>query len=84
MSTTDAFAEIIKSAVADGVRQALNIHDATNRRLLSVEQSAEYLNLSKREIWDMIAQHELPVVARGRRKMVDIQDLDGWIQRNKS
>jgi excisionase family DNA binding protein len=84
VSTTDAFAEIIKSAVADGVRQALNIHDATNRRLLSVEQSAEYLNLSKREIWDMIAQHELPVVARGRRKMVDIQDLDGWIQRNTS
>jgi excisionase family DNA binding protein len=81
---TDAFAEIVKTAVADGVREALNVQAATNRRLLTVEQAAEYLALSKRVIWEMIASHEFPVVAHGRRKMVDIQDLDVWIARNKT
>jgi len=83
VSATDTFAEIIRVAAAAGVREALNVQDATNRRLLTVEQAAEYLALSKREIWNMIAGHELPVVAHGRRKMIDIQDLNSWIDRNK-
>lgn len=83
VNVTDAIAEVIKTAVADGVREALNIHPATNRRLLSVEESAEYLNLGKRKIWEMIAGGELAVVACGRRKMVDLRDLDAWIAINK-
>jgi excisionase family DNA binding protein len=83
VTPTDSFAAIIRTAVADGVREALNVHEATNRRLLTIEEAAEYLALSKREIWTMISAREFPVVARGRRKMVDIQDLEEWIQRNK-
>jgi excisionase family DNA binding protein len=82
-NVTDAIAEVIRTAVAAGVREAMQVHDPTNRRLLTVEQTAEYLALSKRVIWEMLAAHELPVVARGRRKMVDIRDLDAWIETNK-
>lgn len=84
MSTTDAIAEIIRAAVAEGVREALNVQAATNRRLLSIEQAAEYLNLSERQIQAMVAAKELPVVAGGRRRMIDIQDLEVWIARNKT
>ena len=38
-------------------------------------------SLSEREIYNMIAEanHQLRVVTRGRRKRLDIRDLDEWI-----
>jgi excisionase family DNA binding protein len=84
MSTaTDVFQEVIEKAVEAGVRKALNITEATNRRLLSIEEGAVYLSLSKREVYNMIAIGELPTVTHGRRKMLDIRDVDQWIERRK-
>jgi len=82
-SMTDAFERLIEQAVETGVRKGLNISETTNRRLLSVEEGAVYLSLSKRELYNMIANHEMAVVTHGRRKMLDIRDLDAWIEHNK-
>lgn len=79
----DAFQQLIEQAVEAGVRKALNINDATSRRLLSIEEGASYLSLSKREIYNMIAARELPAVTHGRRKMLDIRDLEVWVTQNK-
>lgn len=84
MTLFDQFAELLKTIIGESVREALNIQPATNRRLLTIEQAAEYLALSERQIWTMISASELPVVSGGRRKMIDIQDLDQWIRRNKT
>jgi excisionase family DNA binding protein len=78
--TTDALQQAIEQAVEAAIRKALNINDATNRRLLSVEEGAVYLALSKREVYNMIATGELPAVTHGRRRMLDIRDLDVWIE----
>jgi excisionase family DNA binding protein len=83
VSVTDAFQEVIERAVEAGIRKALNITDATNRRLLSIEEGAVYLSLSKREIYNMISTRDLPAVTHGRRKMLDIRDLDTWIESAK-
>ena len=83
VSTTDAIQHVIEQAVEVGVRKALNVNEATNRRLFSVDEAAVYLSLSTREIYNMIANKALPVVAHGRRKMLDIRDLDQWIERKK-
>jgi excisionase family DNA binding protein len=82
-STTDAFQRVIEQAVEAGVRKALNVSEATNRRLFSAEEAAVYLSLSKREVYNMIANRQLAAVTHGRRKMLDIRDLDDWIERNK-
>ena len=79
----DAFGEVIARAVEAGVRKALNIQDATNRRLFTVKEAAVYLALSTREIYNMIAAGELVAVKHGRRTMADKRDLDMWIERNK-
>jgi excisionase family DNA binding protein len=84
MSSSDAFQQIIEQAVEAAVRRALNISEATNRRLLSIGETAVYLSLSKHEVYNMIATHELPTVTHGRRKMLDILDLNAWIERNKN
>jgi hypothetical protein len=31
----------------------------------------------------MLSTREFPVVNRGRKKMIDIHDLNAWIERNK-
>jgi len=81
---TDAFQQVIEQAVEAAVRRALSINDATNRRLFTIEECAAYLSLSEREIHYMIARRQLPAVSHGRRKMLDIRDLDEWIVRNKA
>ena len=83
MSATDAIADVIRAAVADGVREALNISEMTNRRLLSIEDAAVYTNSSKREVQNMISRGELPAVHHGRRTKIDIRDLDRWIETAK-
>jgi excisionase family DNA binding protein len=82
-TSTDAFQQVIENAVETAVRKALNISEATNRRLLSIGETAVYLSLSKREVYNMVAIRELPAVTHGRRKMLDIRDVDAWIERNK-
>jgi excisionase family DNA binding protein len=82
-TATDAFQQVIEQAVESAVRKALNIHSATNRRLLSIEEVAAYLSLSKREVYNMVATAQLPAVTHGRRKMIDIRDLDAWIDESK-
>jgi excisionase family DNA binding protein len=81
---TDALGAAIKSAVMEGVREVMNVDDATRRRLLSAEEAATYLNLSRREIYNMIAGKALKVVKRGKRTLLDIRDLEDWIDLNKS
>jgi excisionase family DNA binding protein len=53
------------------------------RRLLSREEVAECLGISTWKVDDMIEKGELPHVSIGRRKLVDIQDLDEWIEKHK-
>lgn len=79
----DAFSQVIEQAVAAGVRKALGTNDGTNKRLLSIEQAATYLCLSERELYNMIANKELVAVKHGRRTMLDVRDLDQWIESNK-
>jgi excisionase family DNA binding protein len=83
MTATDAFQEVIERAVEAGVRKALNISEVTNRRLLSIEDGATYLALSKREVYNMISGGKLPAVKHGKRTMLDMKDLDEWIERAK-
>jgi excisionase family DNA binding protein len=82
-TATDAFQQVIEQAVETAVRKALNLSEVTNRRLFTVEEGAVYLSLSKREMYNMISNGGLTVVVHGRRKMLDIQDLNAWIEKNK-
>ena len=52
--------------------------------LLTVRQAAIYLGRSEQAVQHLIFQKELPVVRIGRRVHLDRQDLDSWIERNKT
>jgi excisionase family DNA binding protein len=79
----DAFGEAVALAIESGLRKALNISEVTNRRVLSAEEAATYIGLSRREVYNMIATKQLRTIKHGKRTMLDIRDLDEWIEINK-
>ena len=80
----DALSQIIKAACEEALRATLHIADLSPRRLLSVEETAIYLGLSEREIYNILAAKQLAGVRHGKRIMVDIRDLERWVERHKA
>jgi excisionase family DNA binding protein len=79
----DPLSQMIEAACEAAIRRALNISDVSPRRLLTVEEVAIYLTLSEREIYNMVSNGELVGVRHGKRRMIDIRDLDAWIASHK-
>jgi excisionase family DNA binding protein len=55
-------------------------------RLLDVDDSARYLGMSDKAVRELITQGDLPYIQKivGRSPyLVDIRDLDRWIERSK-
>jgi excisionase family DNA binding protein len=50
--------------------------------LLSVEQAAHYLGLSKFTIYTWVSQGRIPYIKLGRRTLFSKEDLDGIIAAN--
>lgn len=56
----------------------------TPNRLVSLLDAATYLGISYWTVRDLINRREIPAVRIGRRVMLDVDDLDGFIEANKS
>lgn len=52
-------------------------------RLLTAKQSAAYLAISERKLWEMSKSNIIPVVRLGRAVRYDRRDLDAFIQQAK-
>jgi excisionase family DNA binding protein len=78
------FVEAIAARVVEKMRSEIETEGRSTRRLRTVEQSAEYLALSMKSIHEMLTNHKLAGVKFGRKTMLDIRDLDQWIERNKA
>ncbi len=68
----------------EGLQEAFNDSKASfPRRLISIQEASEYLAVSPWTVRRMIWNGELPHVRRGRRILLDLRDLDAWINREK-
>jgi hypothetical protein len=67
-TATDIFSRVIEQAAESRLKKALNIGEATNRRLLYVEEAAPHLSLTERELYNMISNHQLCSVKHGRER----------------
>jgi len=90
MKTTSAdafsgFIEALVERVAERLSRDFTARSGNLRpaRLLTLKESAAYLSLSLSTIKSMLVSSELRVVSRGGRRMIDVQDLDPWIERHK-
>ena len=87
-ASADAFNGLIE-ALAEKVAARLLRDSAAQggnprpTRLVTLKEAAAYLSLSLSTIKNMLVSSELRVVSRGGRRMIDVQDLDLWIERHK-
>jgi excisionase family DNA binding protein len=84
MTHTDPLSQMMEAACEAAIKRTMRISDVSPRRLLTARESAQYLSLSEREVYNMISDHKLTGVRYGRRLMIDIQDLEGWILSHKA
>lgn len=82
-SRTNPLSEMIETACEAAIKRAMGIDPVLKRRLLSTKEAAEYLTLCEREIYNMIATRQLASVRHGKRRMIDIHDLNEWITNRK-
>lgn len=53
------------------------------RRLCSVAEAARYLAVSTWTVREMVWRGDLPHLRQGRRILLDLRDLDDWVDRAK-
>jgi excisionase family DNA binding protein len=60
-----------------------NQENRLRKRLYTIAEAAEYLGRSSWAVRSMIWAGKLPAVRDGKRILVDVYDLDRWIDANK-
>ena len=55
--------------------------DILARRLINIQEVAEYTGLSVHTLYTMVSQRRIPFVKMGRLTKFDLQELDRWIIR---
>ena len=73
-------------ALAERIVAKLAKHNAgsAGARLLTVEAAAEYIGRTRPGMDHLIAAGKIPTVRADRRVMIDVRDLDTWIENNKT
>lgn len=72
------------------IRRLVSIEEASKHlvvsgaRLYSLHEAATYLGISYWTVRELINRHAMPAVRIGRRVMVDVADLNRFIEANKS
>ncbi len=52
------------------------------RRLLNIQEVAEYTGLSVHTLYTMVSQRRIPYVKVGRLTKFDLNTIDAWIEKN--
>jgi excisionase family DNA binding protein len=73
----------VDEAIARVVRMELQRLNLRQRRVLEIEEAAEYLGCSIGTIHNLVADGKLNPVRYDRRMRFDIEDLDRLIERSK-
>ena len=75
----DGLAERLAARILEHMGEA----QCASKRLLTMEQAAEYLGRSKESLQHLVSSGKLPTVRSDRRVFLDVRDLDEWIEANK-
>lgn len=57
-----------------------------NKRLITLQEAAQYLGFSYWSVRKFVLRGEMPFIRsrdRGRKYLLDMSDIDKWIDRNK-
>ena len=55
-----------------------------NKRLYSIPEAGQYLGRTVWSIREMIYAGKIPYIRDGRRMLLDIKDMDSWIEESRT
>lgn len=64
-------------------RQVFTVERMTTKRLLTMKAAATYLSVSYWTIRELALSGAFPIIRSGRKILIDVEDLDRWIERQK-
>lgn len=65
-------------------QRIINPSCAVQKRLYNIKESAVYLGRSVWAVREMLWAGKMPYVKDGKRILLDIQDMNNWIDRSKT
>jgi len=74
----------INSIKGQEVKKEQGIHNPLPKRLYSLPEAAHYLGRTLWSMRELIWKGSLPIVREGKRIFVDVNDLNIYIEKNKS
>jgi len=60
------------------------VSQAINKRLYSIKEASLYLGRSVWAVREMLWAGKIPYIKDGRRILLDIHDMESWIEKNKT
>lgn len=60
------------------------VSQGLNKRLYSIKEASVYLGRSIWAVREMLWAGKMPYIKDGRRILLDINDMESWIERNKT
>jgi len=60
-----------------------NPSQKVNKRLYSIPEAGQYLGRTVWSVREMIYAGKIPYIRDGRRMLLDINDMDAWIENNR-
>lgn len=61
----------------------INEDENIQKRLLTIKQTKQYLNIGINAVYDLCKRPDFPVIKIGNKKFVDWNELDNWIEAQK-
>jgi excisionase family DNA binding protein len=60
------------------------VHIRTEKRLFNINEASVYLGRTVCALREMLWAGKIPYVRDGKRILLDIKDMDTWIEKNKT
>lgn len=54
-----------------------------NKRLINIRELSEYTGLKVNTLYSWVSERRIPFVKCGRLTKFDLNEIDGWIEKNK-
>jgi excisionase family DNA binding protein len=64
-------------------QRILNPSQKPNKRLYSIPEAGQYLGRTVWAVREMVYAGKIPYIRDGRRMLLDINDMDAWIENNR-
>lgn len=84
MQSTQTLEDAIAAGVVEKLKPLLDEIVGVKPRLLTVEQAGVYIGRTPNAVRLLLCRNAFPAVKADGRTMLDVQDLDRWIQQSKT